>query len=300
MQSSVPLGSAALCLDMAKDTFGVSLPSIPALHDIEKSSYAGGLTQQTMRDYVLGFSIDINSAYPTAYLQDLPVYCESLVLSGYLMQQYSDRKGASRHNSANACAAMEPLYSIGDLYVNGGEEFTNDPEYKAYLARVTDPENYDRIVNLCTNINTDTAQLIQDRDELCVLNVSENLQSKFDEFVPCHLYRIRRFKFDAKTTFMPCIPVKIFDTLYVTPMQYDREEDTFNKIHEYVNNMELKYTHEERRDKREDIIDEILRLNEESRFETEEFKRRYKKETDEYIDLWVWGVQLNQALKQGV
>jgi hypothetical protein len=32
MQSSVPLGSAALCLDMAKDTFGVSLPSVPALH----------------------------------------------------------------------------------------------------------------------------------------------------------------------------------------------------------------------------------------------------------------------------
>jgi len=53
---------------MAKDTFGVSLPSIPALHEIEKKSYAGGLTQQTMRDYVIGFSIDINSAYPTAYL----------------------------------------------------------------------------------------------------------------------------------------------------------------------------------------------------------------------------------------
>ncbi len=55
---------------------------------------------------------------------------------------------------------MEHLYNIGDLYVNGDEEFTNDPEYKAYLARVTDPANYDRIVNLCTNINTDTAPLI--------------------------------------------------------------------------------------------------------------------------------------------
>ncbi len=74
--------------------------------------------------------------------------------------------------------------------------------------------------------------------------------------------------------------MKIFDTLYVTPMSYDREEDTFNKVHEYVNNMEMKYTYEERRDKREDIIDEIMRLDENSKFDTEEFKRRYKKETD--------------------
>jgi hypothetical protein len=94
------------------------------------------------------------------------------------------------------------------------------------------------------------------------------------------LYRLRKFKFNPKTTFIPCIPVKIFDTLYVTPMSYDREEDTFNKVHEYVNNMEMKYTYEERRDKREDIIDEIMRLDENSKFDTEEFKRRYKKETD--------------------
>jgi hypothetical protein len=110
-----------------------------------------------------------------------------------------------------------------------------------------------------------------------VLNVSENLQSKFDEFVPHHLYRVKRFKFDAESTFMPCIPVKIFDTLYVTPMSYDREEDTFNKIHEYVNNMEMTHTHEERRGKRDDIIAEIMRLNAESRFESEEFARKYRK-----------------------
>jgi hypothetical protein len=72
---------------------------------------------------------------------------------------------------------------------------------------------------------------------------------------------VKKFKFNPKTTFLPCIPVKIFDTLYVTPMSYDREQDTFNKIHEYVNNMEMTHTHEERRGRRETIIDEILKLD---------------------------------------
>lgn len=185
MQSSVPLGSAALCLDMAKDTFGVSLPSIPALHDIEKQSYAGGLTQQIMRDYVLGISIDINSAYPTAYLQDLPVYIEALVLSGYIFQQYGDKKNHTvRHNSENAREIMAKMNHVGDLYTNGDEDFEGDPEFAAYMQRVTDPVNYDKIVNLCTNVNIDNAQVMQDKDDFCVLNVSENLQSKFSEFVP--------------------------------------------------------------------------------------------------------------------
>lgn len=83
--------------------------------------------------------------------------------------------------------------------------------------------------------------------------------------------------------------------LYVTPMSYDREEDTYNKIHEYVNNIELTTTYEERRSKRETIIDEILKLDDQTQFESEEFKRKYRKENDEYIELWVWGVQLNQA-----
>lgn len=91
------------------------------------------------------------------------------------------------------------------------------------MKRVTDPANYSRIVNLCTNVNTDNAQVMQDKDDLCVLSVSENLQSKFSEFVPYHLYRVTKFKFNPRLTFVPCIPVKVFDMLFVTPMSYDRE-----------------------------------------------------------------------------
>ena len=53
------------------------------------------------------------------------------------------------------------------------------------------------------------------------LKVSKNLQTKFNVFVPTHLYKVESFRFPVNSTYQPCLQIKLFNTIYVTPMEFD-------------------------------------------------------------------------------